>query len=54
VRTTARFCGAGALSAADRDDYAAFMRVAFRSALQRDVDDPQPRLPLRQPIWRLP
>lgn len=31
---TARFCGAGALSAADRDDYAAFMRVAFRSALR--------------------
>jgi sulfatase modifying factor 1 len=31
---TARFCGAGALSAADREDYAAFMRVAFRSALQ--------------------
>jgi sulfatase modifying factor 1 len=31
---TARFCGAGALSAADREDYAAFMRVAFRSALR--------------------
>lgn len=30
----ARFCGAGALSAADRDDYAAFMRVAFRSSLR--------------------
>lgn len=30
----ARFCGAGALSAADREDYAAFMRVAFRSSLR--------------------
>ncbi|MCB9683502.1 MAG: formylglycine-generating enzyme family protein [Alphaproteobacteria bacterium] len=28
------FCGAGALGAADRDDYAAFMRVAFRSSLR--------------------
>jgi formylglycine-generating enzyme required for sulfatase activity len=31
---TARFCGAGALSAADKNDYATFMRVAFRSSLQ--------------------
>jgi len=30
----ARFCGAGALSARDRNDYAAFMRIAFRSSLQ--------------------
>lgn len=29
----AAFCGAGALSAADRDDYAAFMRTALRSSL---------------------
>jgi formylglycine-generating enzyme required for sulfatase activity len=31
---TARFCGAGALQAADREDYAGFMRVAFRSSLE--------------------
>ncbi len=30
----ARFCGAGALSAQDKSDYAAFMRIAFRSSLQ--------------------
>jgi formylglycine-generating enzyme required for sulfatase activity len=30
------FCGAGALRATDVNDYAAFMRVAFRSALQAD------------------
>jgi len=29
-----RFCGAGALTAGDRDDYASFMRIAFRSSLQ--------------------
>lgn len=29
-----RFCGAGALTAQDKSDYASFMRVAFRSALQ--------------------
>lgn len=28
-----RFCGAGALAAGDKTDYAAFMRVAFRSSL---------------------
>lgn len=28
-----RFCGAGAVTAQDRMDYAAFMRVAFRSSL---------------------
>jgi formylglycine-generating enzyme required for sulfatase activity len=28
------FCGAGALSATDMDNYAAFMRYAFRSSLQ--------------------
>lgn len=31
---TLRFCGAGALSAADAKDYATFMRVAFRTSLQ--------------------
>jgi len=31
---TMRFCGAGALTAKDRDDYASFMRLAFRSSLQ--------------------
>jgi formylglycine-generating enzyme required for sulfatase activity len=31
---TMRFCGAGALSAKDKDDYASFMRLAFRSSLQ--------------------
>lgn len=31
---TLRFCGAGALTAKDRDDYASFMRIAFRSSLQ--------------------
>ena len=31
---TMRFCGAGALSAKDREDYASFMRLAFRSSLQ--------------------
>jgi len=30
----ARFCGAGALSAEDKSDYASFMRIAFRSSLQ--------------------
>lgn len=29
-----RFCGASALSAKDKEDYAAFMRVAFRSSLE--------------------
>ncbi len=29
-----RFCGAGALTAADKNDYATFMRVAFRSSLK--------------------
>jgi formylglycine-generating enzyme required for sulfatase activity len=29
-----RFCGSGALSAADVDDYASFMRIAFRSSLE--------------------
>lgn len=29
-----RFCGTGALSATDVDDYASFMRIAFRSSLQ--------------------
>jgi formylglycine-generating enzyme required for sulfatase activity len=33
-RSAARFCGAGALSAIDPSDYAAFMRVAMRSALR--------------------
>ena len=28
------FCGSGALRAGDKDDYAAFMRVAFRSSLR--------------------
>ncbi|MFO0675304.1 MAG: formylglycine-generating enzyme family protein [Polyangiaceae bacterium] len=31
-----QFCGAGALGANDTTDYAAFMRVAFRSALRAD------------------
>ncbi len=31
---TLRFCGAGAADAQSPDDYAAFMRVAFRSALK--------------------
>lgn len=29
-----RFCGAAALSAREKEDYAAFMRIAFRSSLQ--------------------
>jgi len=29
-----RFCGAGAVSASIKEDYAAFMRIAFRSSLQ--------------------
>ncbi len=29
-----RFCGSGALDAADREDYATLMRVAYRSALE--------------------
>ena len=29
-----RFCGSGALSAADAEDYASFMRIAFRSSLE--------------------
>lgn len=33
---SARFCGTGALSAADVADYAAFMRFAFRSSLRGD------------------
>jgi sulfatase modifying factor 1 len=33
---TTRFCGAGAVGAADREDYAAFMRTALRSALRGD------------------
>ncbi len=31
-----RFCGAGAITASLKIDYAAFMRIAFRSALQGD------------------
>ena len=31
---TMKFCGAGALAATDTDDYASFMRIAFRSSLQ--------------------
>lgn len=31
---TLRFCGAGALRAGDVEDYAAFMRIAFRSSLK--------------------
>ncbi|MCA9299998.1 MAG: SUMF1/EgtB/PvdO family nonheme iron enzyme, partial [Phycisphaerales bacterium] len=31
---TLRFCGAGALSATSPDNYATFMRYAFRSALK--------------------
>ncbi len=31
---TARFCGAGALAANEKGDYASFMRIAFRSSLQ--------------------
>lgn len=31
---TLSFCGAGALTARNKDDYAAFMRIAFRSSLQ--------------------
>ncbi len=30
---TAQFCGAGAVSAATKQDYAAFMRIAFRASL---------------------
>jgi formylglycine-generating enzyme required for sulfatase activity len=29
-----RFCGAGAITAADREDYASFMRIAMRSSLR--------------------
>ncbi len=31
---TMRFCGAGAINAGDKEDYAGFMRYAFRSSLQ--------------------
>jgi formylglycine-generating enzyme required for sulfatase activity len=31
-----RFCGAGAVSAADTEDYASFMRLAFRDSLEAD------------------
>jgi formylglycine-generating enzyme required for sulfatase activity len=31
---TLRFCGAGALAAGDKGDYAGFLRAAFRSALE--------------------
>lgn len=31
---TLSFCGAGSLTASNKDDYAAFMRLAFRSSLQ--------------------
>lgn len=34
VGDTQRFCGASALDASDRADYAAFMRYAFRTSLQ--------------------
>ncbi len=53
---TSRFCGAGAVSAAVKEDYAAFMRLAFRSSLSgsyttknlgfrcaADPDDGEPR-----------
>ena len=33
---TARFCGAGAVNASNKDDYAAFMRLAFRASLRAD------------------
>ncbi len=29
-----KFCGAGSLAATDKDDYASFMRIAFRSSLE--------------------
>lgn len=29
-----KFCGAGALAASEKDDYASFMRIAFRSSLE--------------------
>ncbi len=32
----ARFCGAAAVSAQDKNDYASFMRLAFRSSLRAD------------------
>lgn len=35
-RDRMRFCGAGALSARDKDDYASFMRIAFRYSLRAD------------------
>lgn len=31
-----RFCGAGGISAKDRDDYPSFMRIGFRSSLKAD------------------
>ena len=33
-RNRGLFCGAGALSAEDKENYAAFMRFAFRSSLK--------------------
>lgn len=33
---TTRFCGASAIAAADKENYAAFMRVAFRSSLRAE------------------
>ena len=44
----AKFCGAGALSMDDRDNYAVLMRVAMLSSLEARRHHRQPRLPLRQ------
>lgn len=37
---TLRFCGVGAVAATDKDDYASFMRVAFRSSLEARYTTP--------------
>jgi len=34
------FCGAGAATARQRDDYPAFMRAGYRSSLRADYDVP--------------
>ena len=46
----AKFCGAGALSMDDRDNYAVLMRVAMLSSLEAERHHRQPRLPLREGV----
>jgi hypothetical protein len=48
IRTSARFCGAGALSVADREQYAVLMRVALLSSLEACRLDEPAWIPLRE------